>query len=394
MDDQSTALTGYLDNSASTRLDERVLEAMRPYLFETYAVATSEFGYSMGIEAREGLEGARTALAAKLGASEEDEVVFTSGSTESSNMAVKGVAMALAEKKGRHIVTSRIEDFPVLNTVHALGKAGYTVTILDVDAQGLLDPAAVEKAITPETALVSVQHANQEIGTVQDIEAIGAICRDRGVVFHTDATHSFTRLALDTSKVPVDLVTISGHTIHGPRGTGGLYVRKGTPLAKWMDGGFQEFNRRAGVEDIPGAVGFAAAAGLVTEEENKRLRELRDLLMDKVLHTIPHTTLNGHPSRRLPQNANVTFHYVEGESITLHLDMRGFAVSTGSACFSRSLEASHVIMGIGGDHERAHGSVRFTFGRFNTQADVDAVVEAVAEVVADLRAISPLAPKD
>jgi cysteine desulfurase len=394
MDDQSAALTGYLDNSAATRLDERVLEAMRPYLFETYAVATSEFGYSMGIEAREGLEGARASLAATLGASDDDEFVFTSGSTESSNMAVKGVAMALAEKKGKHVVTSRIEDFPVLNTVHALGRAGYTVTVLDVDGQGLLDPAAVEKAITPETSLVTVQHANQEIGTVQDIGAIAAICRGKGVVFHTDATHSFTRLPLDVSQVPVDLVTVSGHTIHGPKGTGGLYIRKGTPLTKWMDGGFQEFNRRAGVEDIPGAVGFATAAGLVTEEENERLRDLRDLLMDKVLRTIPHTTLNGHPSRRLPQNANITFHYVEGESITLHLDMRGFSVSTGSACFSKSLEASHVIMGIGGDHERAHGSVRFTFGRFNTRADVDAVVEAVAEVVVDLRAISPLAPKD
>ena len=394
MDDQSATLTGYLDNAAATRLDERVLEAMRPYFFETYAVATSEFGYSMGIEAREALDRSRASLAAQLGASEDDEFVFTSGSTESSNMAVKGVAMALAEKKGRHIVTSRLEDFPVLNTVHALGKMGFTVALLDVDAQGLLDPAAVEKAITAETTLVSVQHANQEIGTVQDIETIAAICRDKGVVFHTDATHSFTRLPLDVGRVPVDLVTVSAHTIHGPKATGGLYIRKDTPLAKWMDGGFQEFNRRAGVEDIPVAVGFATAAGLVTDEENVRLRRLRDLLMDKVLHTIPHTTLNGHPSRRLPQNANITFHYVEGESITLHLDMRGFSVSTGSACFSRSLEASHVIMGIGGDHERAHGSVRFTFGRYNTQADVDAVVEAVAEVVSDLRAISPLAPKD
>jgi cysteine desulfurase len=195
-------------------------------------------------------------------------------------------------------------------------------------------------------------------------------------------------------RVPVDLVTVAAHTIHGPKGTGGLYIRQGTSLTKWMDGGFQEFNRRAGVEDIPAAIGFATAAELVTDDENTRLGGLRDLLMDKVLHGIPYTTLNGHPSRRLPQNANITFHYVEGESITLHLDMRGFSVSTGSACFSRSLEASHVIMGIGGDHERAHGSVRFTFGRYNTRADVDAVVENVAEVVAELRVISPLAPKD
>lgn len=393
MEDPGTSLTVYLDNAAATRLDERVLEAMKPYLFETYAVATSEFGYSMGIEAREALDRARTSLATRLGAGAE-EFVFTSGSTESSNMAIKGVALALGEKKGRHLITSRIEDFPVLNTMTALGKAGFRVSVLDVDGQGLLDPAAVEKELSPETILVSVQQANQEIGTVQDIESIAKTCREKGVLFHTDATHSFTRLPLDVNRVPVDLATVAGHTIHGPRGMGGLYVRTGTTLAKWMDGGFQESNRRAGVEDIAGAVGFATAAELVTDEENKQLRDMRDRLLDRVLHRIPHTTLNGHPSRRLPQNANITFHYVEGESITLHLDMRGFAVSTGSACFSRSLEASHVIMGIGGDHERAHGSVRFTFGRYNKPEDVDAVVDAVAEVVADLRAISPLAPKD
>jgi len=383
--------TVYLDNSAGTRLDERVLEAMRPYFFDTYAVATSEFGYSMGIEAREGLDRARGSLARRLGAQTE-EFIFTSGSTESSNMALKGVALALGEKKGKHLVTSRIEDFPVLNTAAALGKQGFRVTVLEVDAEGLIDPAAVEEAIEPDTILVSIQHANQEIGTVQDIESLAGICREREVLFHTDATHAFTRLPLDVSTIPVDLVTVSGHTIHGPKGVGGLYVRTGTPLVKWMDGGFQEFDHRAGVEDIPSAVGFAAAAELVTEEETERIRGLRDRLLDRALAHIPYVTLNGHRTRRLPQNANITFHYVEGESITLHLDMRGFAVSTGSACFSRSLEASHVIMGIGGDHERAHGSVRFTLGRYNTQEDVDGVVDAITEVVRELRVISPLMP--
>jgi cysteine desulfurase len=385
--------TIYLDNSAGTRLDERVLEAMKPYYFDTYAVATSEFGYSMGIVAREGLDQARASLAARLGAQAE-EFIFTSGSTESSNMALKGVALALGEKKGKHLVISRIEDFPVLNSAAALGKRGFRVTVLDVDADGLVDPAAVEKAIGQDTILVSIQHANQEIGTVQDIQAIGAICRDRGVLFHTDATHTFTRLPLDVSALPVDLVTVSAHTLHGPKGVGGLFVRTGTQLAKWMDGGFQEFNRRAGVEDIPSAVGFAAAVELITEEENERLRTMRNRLLDRVLTEIPHTTLNGHRHLRAPGNANVTFHFVEGESITLQLDMRGYAVSTGSACFSKSLEASHVIMGIGGDHERAHGSVRFSLGRFNTQDDVDGVVDAIAEVVRELRAISPLMPAD
>jgi cysteine desulfurase len=385
--------TIYLDNSAGTRLDERVLEAMRPYFFDTYAVATSEFGYSLGIEAREGLDRARGSLAGRLGAQAE-EFVFTSGSTESSNMALKGVALALGEKKGKHLVTSRIEDFPVLNTAAALGKQGFRVTVLEVDAEGFVDPAAVEDAIGPDTILVSIQHANQEIGTIQDVERIATICREKGVLFHTDATHTFARLPLDVRTLPVDLVTVSGHTLHGPKGVGGLYLRTGTPLGKWMDGGFQEFNHRAGVEDIPSAVGFATAAELVTEEENQRLRGLRDQLLHRVLSEIPHTTLNGHRTRRLPQNANVTFHYVEGESITLQLDMRGFAVSTGSACFSRSLEASHVIMGIGGDHERAHGSVRFSLGRYNTEEDVDGVVDAIAEVVRELRVISPLMPAD
>jgi len=385
--------TIYFDNSAASRLDERVLEAMTPYFFERYAVATSEFGYSMGIEAREGLEQARSSLAGRIGGFAED-FVFTSGSTESSNMALKGVALALGDKKGKHLITSRIEDFPVLNTAAALGRQGFAITFLDVDADGLVDPADVQKAIRGDTILVSIQHANQEIGTVQDIETIAGICREKEVLFHTDATHTFARVPLDVGEVPVDLATVACHTIHGPRGIGGLYVRPGTPLAKWMDGGYQEFNRRAGVEDIPSAVGFAAAAELVTVEENEALRGTRNRLLDRVLQEIPYTTLNGHRTRRTPQNANVTFHYVEGESITLQLDMRGFAVSTGSACFSKSLEASHVIMGIGGDHERAHGSVRFSLGRFNREEDVDGVVNAIGEVVRELRAISPLTPAE
>ena len=379
----------YLDNAAATRLDERVLEAMRPYFFDTYAVATSEFGYSPGIEAREALGKARETIANAIGASPE-EFVFTSGSTESSNMALKGAAMALGEKKGKHIIVSKIEDFPVLHSARALEKQGFQVTYLDVDSDGLVGLDQLRDSITGETILVSIQHANQEIGTLQDIEAIAQICKERGVLFHTDATHTFTRVPLDVSKVPVDLVTVSAHTIHGPKSIGGLYVRKGTPIAKWMDGGFQEFDRRAGLENISGAAGFARAVELVTPEENEQLRTMRDRLIDRVLAEVPHTTLNGHRWQRLPQNANITFHFVEGESITLHLDMRGFAVSTGSACFSRSLEASHVILGIGGDHERAHGSVRFSLGRYNTMEDVEAVVDAVAEVVESLRAISPL----
>lgn len=378
----------YLDNAASTRLDERVLEAMRPYFFDTYAVATSQFGYSPGIEAKDALDGARATLAGSLGAAAE-EVVFTSGGTESSNMAVKGVAMALGEKKGKHIITTRLEDFPVLYSARALEKAGFRVTYLDVDETGRINLEQLRQAITAETILISVQSANQEIGTLQDIAAVAAMAKEHGVLVHTDASHSFPRVALDVRQVPVDLITMTAHLIHGPKGVGALYIRKGTPLTKWMDGGFQEFNLRAGEENIPAAVGFAKAMELVTPTETARLQAMRDRLIARLLQ-IPHSRLNGHPTLRLPQNANVSFRFVEGESILLHMDMRGFAVSTGSACFSRSLEASHVILGIGGDHERAHGSVRFTLGRFNAEEDVDAAAEAIAEVIASLREISPL----
>ncbi len=382
----------YLDNSACTRLDERVLEAMKPYFFDTYAVATSEFGYSMGIEAKEGLEQAREGIASGLGA-DPGEIVFTSGSTESSNMALKGVALALKEKKGKHIIVSKIEDFPVLNTAKALAKQGFDVTFLEVDAEGFVNLEELEKAITDETILVSVQQGNQEIGTVQDLKAVSEICEAKEVLLHSDATHSFTRLPLDVKELPVDLVTTAAHTIHGPRGIGALYIREGTPIHKFMDGGFQESNRRAGVENIPGAVGFAKATELVSPEENRQLKAMRDRVIERALSEIPRVTLNGSREKRLPQNANLTFHYVEGESITLHMDMRGFALSTGSACFSKSLEASHVIMGIGGDHERAHGSVRFSFGRYNSMEDADAVIDAMSEVVTRLREISPLAEK-
>ncbi|MGA2676968.1 MAG: cysteine desulfurase family protein [Methanobacterium sp.] len=378
----------YLDNGSITRLDERVFDEMKPYFFDIYAIPTSESGYSMGIEAREALEKSREIITHHIGASE-SEFIFTSGFTESSNMALKGVALA-KRKKGKHIIVSKIEDFSVLNTAKALEKQGFEVTYLDVDGEGLVDPVLLKDTITDETILVSVQHANQEIGTIQDIEAIGEVCKEKKVLFHTDATHTFTRIPLDVQKVPVDLISVSAHTIHGPSGIGGLFIRKGTLLQKWMDGGFQEMNRRAGLENVSGAVGFAKAVQLVTTDENKYLQQMRDRLIDRILSEIPQTVLNGHSVKRLPQNANITFERVEGESITLHLDMRGFAVNTGSACFSRTLEASHVILGIGGEHERAHGSVRFTFSRYNTIKDVDRVVDAVVDIIENLRRISAL----
>jgi len=384
--------TIYFDNAASSRMDERVLESMKPYFFDVYAVATSEFGYSLGIEAREALDGARTKILSALG-NPEGKLIFTSGNTESSNIAIKGVVKKLSGTKGKHIIVSGIEDFPVLNSARSLEREGFKVTYLNVDKYGLVDPDELNDSINEETILVSIQHANQEIGTIQDIKAIAGICNKNNVIFHSDATHSFGRVPIDLSTLDIDLLTVSAHTIHGPKGIGALYVKEGVPVAKWIDGGFQEFDLRAGVENIPGAIGFAKTIELITEEENKRIKNLRDYLIEKIQKEIPDTVLNGHPEKRIPNNANITFHFVEGESITLHLDMKGFAVSTGSACFSKSLEASHVILGIGGDHERAHGSVRFTFGRFNKKEDVDQIVDALADIVGKLRKISPLKGK-
>lgn len=383
----------YLDNAAATRLDEKILEVMSPYFFENYSIATSEFGYSMGIDAKDALENARAVIANRLGA-EPAEFIFTSGSAESSNLALKGVAKALGEKKGKHIIISQIEDFPVLYSARTLEKEGFKIDYVDVDEFGIINIEQLEKLITPETILVSVQHANQEIGTLQDVEKIGNICWKKHVLFHTDATHSFTRVPLDVNKIPADLITVSAHTIHGPKGIGGLYIRKRTPIAKIMDGGFQEFNLRGGMDNIPGAIGFAKAVELVDEAENIKLKKMSDRIIELVHEKIPGVTLNGDRNRRIPQNTNISFQYVEGESITLHLDMYGIAVSTGSACFSRSLEASHVIAAIGGDHERAHGSIRFSLGRYNTMEEVEFVVDTLAGIVEKLRIISPLGKKE
>ncbi len=382
----------YLDNAASSKMDEEVFEAMKPYMLENFAVATSDFAYTMGVEAKEALNGAREKLADTLGASPE-EFIFTSCATESSNLAVKGVAEKLSDE-GNHILVSDIEDFPVLHSAERLEKKGYDVTYLEVDGEGFIDPDMLRESIRDDTILVSIQHGNQEIGTLQDIDKIAEICEEKDVIYHTDATHTFGRVPIDVNETPVDLMTVSAHTIHGPRGIAGLYVREDTPLKKQMDGGFQEKNLRAGVENIPAAVGFAKAVELIDDEENERIKKMRDRLIEGMREEIPDIMLNGPEDQRTPQNANITFHYVEGESITLHLDMRGIAVSTGSACFSKSLEASHVIMGIGGDHERAHGSVRFTFGRFNTEDQVDEVVNATSDIIQKLRDISPLGKEE
>jgi len=383
----------YFDNWAASRLDERVLDAMKPFWVDRYAVATSEFGYSLGIEARDTLEEARARIAASLHAGSR-ELVFTSGSTEASNLAIRGVWRASRQPVERtHLIVSAVEDFPVLHTARALEHEGARVTYLPVDEFGRVDPEAVGRALCEDTLLVSVQTVNQEIGSLQPISGVAEICHAAGVLFHTDASYAHPRVPVDVASDPIDLVTISPHRIHGPRGIGALYVREGTRIRKILEGGFQEQDLRPGSEDIASAIGFAEAVELADCEETEKLRALRDQAMDMLLQ-IPHSRINGHPTLRAPDNANISFRFVEGESLLLHLDLRGFAVSTGSACFSRSLEASHVILAAGGDHERAHGSVRVTLGRFNTAESVAGLADAIKDVVGELRRISPLGKGD
>lgn len=375
----------YLDNAAATRVDPEAVEAMLPYFTEVYAVASSQFSHQAGILASEALDASRRTIAGLLKVMPE-EVVFTSDATESNNLALKGFAWA-NRSKGRHIVSTGVEAHSVLQSLRTLEEEGFEVTLLPVDGEGLVDPDDLRRALRPDTVLVSVQWVNQETGVVQDIAALAAVCRERGVVFHTDASWAAGRMELDLSVVPVDMLTLTAGLLHGPKGVAALVRRKGLRLRKLMDGGFNEFDLRPGVENIPGAVGFAKAFANWTEERRRRLAELDRLLEGRLL-AIEEAELNGSPTRRLRGILNVSFGRVEGESVILHLDMKGIAVVTGSACFSRSLEPSHVLMAMGHTHERAHGSVRYSLGAFNTEEEMLRTAEATAEVVARLREIT------
>jgi cysteine desulfurase len=384
-------MKAYLDNAAATRCDDRVVEAMLPYFTDTYAVASSEFGHSPGIEAREGLERAREVIARTLGAKAE-ELIFTSGGTESNNLAIQGIARAHREK-GNHIVTSSVEQRSVKSTAEFLEKEGFSTTFLPVSREGMVSIDELEKAIGKETILVSIQHANQETGTIQDIASIGKLCRERSVLFHTDASFTFGRIPIDVNEANIDLLSVTGHFIHGPKGIGAFFIRNGVRIEKLMHGGFNEFNKRGGVENIPGAVGFARAVELIEEDELARIGTLKKRLYEGITERLPSVQLNGSIDNGLPTILNLTLRYVEGESVILHLDMRGIAVITGSACFSRSLEPSFVLKAMGLTHEEAHGSIRFSFSRFNTEEEIDYTIEAVCDVVKKLRQISAIVPE-
>lgn len=382
----------YLDYAATTPTDPEVLKAMLPYFTDGFGNPSSI--HSFGQEAKAAIEGAREKVAGLIGARSE-EIVFTSGGTEADNFAIKGVAYA-NQHKGNHIITSQIEHHAVIEPCKFLERRGFEVTYLPVDGYGLVDPGEVEKTITDQTILISVMHANNEIGTIEPIEEIAAIARERGIYFHTDAVQTVGHIPVDVDELKVDLLSISAHKLYGPKGVGALYIRKGTRVAPFMHGGEQERRRRASTENVPGIVGFGKACEIALDTmggESERLRALRDRLIKEILEQIDHVRLNGHPTQRLPNNVNVSLEFVEGESILLQLDLAGIAASTGSACSSSVLEPSHVLLALGLPHESAHGSLRFTLGREITEEDIDYVVERLSKIVERLRAMSPLYKK-
>ena len=375
----------YLDNAATTKTAPEVVEAMQPYFTEKYGNASSI--HSFGEEAKEALENAREQIAKYINA-EPEEIIFTSGGTESDNLAIKGTAYAL-KNKGKHIITSKFEHHAVLETCQALEKEGFEVTYIGISKDGFVDIDSLKSAIRNDTILVTIMHANNEIGTIQDIEKIGAICREKGIVFHTDAIQSLGKIPVDAKKMHLDLASFSAHKLHGPKGIGALYIRKKDKIKKLFYGGVQEFNLRPGTENVSGAVGFAKAIELMSEKDAQNMKELQEYLIDELLQ-IPEACLNGSREKRLCNNVNISFSHIEGESVLLGLNDKGVAVSTGSACTSQKLEPSHVLIAMGVKPEDAHGSVRFSLSKYNTKEEIDYTINAVKAVVENLRKISPL----
>ena len=376
----------YLDNGATTKTASEVVEAMLPYFSEKYGNASSL--HQLGQEAKEALERAREAIAKKINA-DTSELVFTSGGSESDNLAIKGIAYKYREK-GNHIITSKIEHPAVLSTCKELEKDGFEITYLGVDKEGFVKLDELEKAIRKETILITLIHANNEIGTVQPIKEIGEIAKKHHVFLHTDAVQSFTKVAIDVKEVNVDLISMSSHKIHGPNGIGALYIKKGVKLHKQMHGGHHEHDIRAGTENIPGAIGFAKAVEISNTADIEKMTKLRDDLIKQIEDEIPDVKFNGSRTERLCNNVSIAFKYVEGESMLFHLDSKGIAVSTGSACSSQSLTPSHVLLAIGLPHEIAHGTIRLTLSKYTTKEEIDYAVKNLKEIVANLRRISPL----
>lgn len=379
----------YLDNAATTKTAPEVVDAMLPYFTRYYGNASTI--YALGSESKKAVNNARSIIAESLGAGTE-EIYFTAGGSESDNWAIKAAAEACSSK-GKHIITTKIEHHAVLHTCQYLEKNGYEVTYLDVDKDGLVDPEAVKAAIRPDTILISIIFANNEIGTIEPIGEIGAIAKEKGVWFHTDAVQAFGQIPINVDELNIDMLSASGHKLNGPKGIGFLYIRKGVKIRSFVHGGAQERSRRAGTENVPGIVGLGVAverAMRIMAEKDQKETVLRDYLIGRIESEIPYCRLNGHRTKRLPGNVNFSFQYIEGESMLIMLDGKGICASSGSACTSGSLDPSHVLLAIGLKHEDAHGSLRLTLSEETTKEELDTVVEELKAIVARLRDMSPL----
>lgn len=379
----------YLDNAATTKTAREVVDAMLPYFTESYGNPSSI--YELGQRSKEAITKAREEIAQVIGAKTE-EIYFTGGGSEADNWAIKAAYEAY-KNKGNHIITTKIEHHAVLHTCQYLEKQGARVTYLDVDENGLVDLDQLQKAITPETILITIMFANNEIGTIEPVREIGLIAKEHGILFHTDAVQAFGQVPIDVDEMNIDMLSSSAHKINGPKGIGCLYIRKGVKIRSFIHGGAQERKRRAGTENVPGIVGYGVAARMAAEtmkERTQREKELRDYFIRRVLEEVPYVRLNGEPVKRLPNNTNFSFQFIEGESLLIMLDMKGIAGSSGSACTSGSLDPSHVLLAIGLPHEIAHGSLRLTLGADTTKEDLDYTLEQIKEIVEKLRNLSPL----
>ena len=379
----------YLDNAATTKVAPEVVEAMLPYFTENYGNPSSIYGFAA--KNKDIITRQREIIADSLGANA-NEIYFTAGGSESDNWALKATT-EYYKAKGNHIITTKIEHHAILHTGEYLEKQGFEVTYLDVDENGVVKLDDLKAAIRPTTILISVMYANNEIGTIQPIKEIGELANEHGILFHTDAVQAFGQIPIDVNECHIDMLSASGHKLNGPKGIGFLYIRKGVKIRSLIHGGAQERKRRAGTENVPGIVGMGTAvlrAVKTMEERTKKEQELRDYLINRVLEEVPYTKLNGHPQKRLPNNANFSFQFIEGESLLIMLDMKGICGSSGSACTSGSLDPSHVLLAIGLPHEIAHGSLRLTLSEETTKEDIDYVVESIKEVVTSLRKMSPL----
>ena len=379
----------YLDNAATTKTAQEAVDAMLPYFTEYYGNASSI--YSLGAESKKAMTEAREEIAGSIGASAQ-EIYFTAGGSESDNWALVAAAEAY-ESKGKHIITSKIEHHAILHTCEYLEKRGFSITYIDVDENGVLKLDELKKAIRPDTILISVMFANNEIGTIQPIREIGEIAQEHKILFHTDAVQAFGQIPIDVDACHIDMLSASGHKLNGPKGIGFLYIRKGVKIRSFVHGGAQERKRRAGTENVPGIVGMGAAverAMRTMETRTAKERKLRDYLIERIETEIPYCRLNGDRTNRLPNNVNFSFRFIEGESLLIMLDMKGICASSGSACTSGSLDPSHVLLAIGLPHEIAHGSLRMTLGEETTREDLDYTVDTLKEIVANLRGMSPL----